>query len=102
MTAHDERDVETVAEVFDEFLFRMHGIISPCDHEPEARAVLDALDLPARERRAKAEMLRDAEAEARAASNDRGMGVVARIAMRVTADWLASLLAAQFDPEEKP
>jgi hypothetical protein len=46
MTAHDERDVQTVVE-----MLRLRWPIG----RDMARAVLDALDLPARERRAKAE-----------------------------------------------
>ena len=61
MTAHDERDVETVAEA----ICGGSTGCSPRWHHDTARAVLDALDLPGRERRAKAEGIREAVARVR-------------------------------------
>jgi len=40
--ADDEALVERVAEAFDEWLFRMHGVTSSCDHKVEARGILAA------------------------------------------------------------
>jgi hypothetical protein len=59
MTAHDERDVETVAEVLRGIARDDVGTLMPY-WLTTARAVLDALDVPGIERRARAEALRDA------------------------------------------
>jgi hypothetical protein len=102
MTAHDERDVETVAEA-------LHADACPGDpdegeacgcgsYEREAAIVLDALDLPGRERRAKAEMLREA---ATMLSRLADHGADGEATPYETADWLRAR-AAELDPEEKP
>jgi hypothetical protein len=45
MTPDDLRDVlaEVIQPAFDEWLFRMHGVVSSCGHETEAEGIADAL-----------------------------------------------------------
>jgi hypothetical protein len=45
MTPDNLRDVlaEVIQPAFDEWLFRMHGVVSSCGHETEAEGIADAL-----------------------------------------------------------
>jgi hypothetical protein len=62
MTPDNLRDVlaEVIQPAFDEWLFRMHGVVSSCGHETEAEGIADAL-APTVER-----LIADARAEGRA------------------------------------
>ena len=89
MTAHDERDVETVAEA----ICGGSTGCSPRWHHDTARAVLDVLDLPGLIRAAKAEALTEA------ADDMERIFCAGNLLGRPTDDWLR-LRAAEIDPEE--